>query len=567
MEYILGINCFTHDSAVTLLKDGVPVFACEEERLSREKHSKKFPEKALAYALKINQLTIDDIDHVAFFFDYKLAAFNFIKYIVRYFPHSLTFVRGDRSSIGFDILTVNDRIREAFGAKSRRLKYKFHYIKHHECHAASAFFLSPFEESAILSIDGWGELISTWLGKGYGNKIQNIAVTQYPDSIGSFYAAFTDYLGFQMLSDEYKVMGLAAYGKPAYKDIFKELIRFDDGGKIKINLKYFTFWKKNWTETQWYSPELLKLLGPVRHCDEEITQRHMDIAATVQHVTEQAVVHIARYLYEKTGSKNLSYAGGVALNCVANQQILEHTPFENIFIQPAAYDAGTSLGAALYCYHMTLGRPRKYRMDHSYLGDGFSETDCLSAIRKFDLSFTLSDAIAKDTAELLAEGKIIAWFQNKMEWGPRALGNRSILADPRKAEMKEIINAKVKFRELFRPFAPSVLEERAPDFFDGNQFSPYMLLVVPVRESKKHIIPAVTHVDGTARVQVVNRAQNALYYDLISEFDRITGVPVILNTSFNVKGEPIVFSPEDAIKCFLKTDIDYLILENYIVKK
>lgn len=567
MGYILGINCFTHDAAATLLKDGIPVFACEEERLNRQKHTKAFPKYAIEYALKENDLTINDLDHIAFFFDYKLATINFIKYIFKYFPQSLIFVTADRPSIGMDILTMDQRIKREFNLSSRNNHYKFHYVKHHECHAASSYFVSPFEESAILSIDGWGELTSTWLGKGYDNKFEVISVTNYPNSIGSFYATLTDYLGFQMLSDEYKVMGLAPYGKPTFKDKFKELIRFKDNGEIELNLKYFTFWKKNWTETKWYSDELIKLLGPNRKEEDEITERHMDIAATLQYVTEEAIIHIARNLYKLTKSKNLAYAGGVALNCVANRKILERTAFKNIFVQPAANDAGASLGAALYCYHVILQQPRKYLMEHCYLGGEFEDGAITKAIEESGLKPLKSNDIAKEIAKLIADGKIIAWFQGRMEFGPRALGNRSILADPRRADMKDIINAKVKFREPFRPFAPSVLEEKADEYFEGPSHSPFMLLVAPVKESKKNIIPAVTHVDGTARVQTVNTTQNPLYYRLISEFEKLTGVPVILNTSFNVKGEPIVFSPDDAIKCFLKTDIDYLVMANYIIQK
>lgn len=567
MGYILGINCFTHDSAAALLEDGIPIFASEEERLNREKHTKKFPKYAIEYALMANNLSIDDLDHIAFFFDYKLAAVNFIKYVIKYFPQSLIFITGDRPSIGKDILTMNQRIKKEFKLTGRNNHYRFHYVEHHECHAASCFFVSPFEEAAILSIDGWGELTSTWLGRGYGNRIKAISVTNYPDSIGSFYATFTDYLGFQMLSDEYKVMGLAAYGKPSFKDRFKEIIRLKDNGKVQLDLKYFTFWMKNWTETKWYSDELVKLLGPARREDEPITERHMDIAATLQYVTEEAIIHVARHLYELTKSKNLAYAGGVALNCVANRRILEATPFENIFIQPAANDAGTSLGAALYCHHILLNKPRKYVMENCYLGGKFSDSDFVKAIKQFGLNSLKSNSITKDVARLLADGKIVAWFQDKMEFGPRALGNRSILADPRRADMKDIINAKVKFREPFRPFAPSVLEEKADEYFEDSGYSPFMLLIAPVRESKKNVIPAVTHADGTARVQTVNKSQNPLYYELIEEFEKLTGVPVLLNTSFNIKGEPIVFSPVDAIKCFLKTDIDYLVFGDHLIQK
>ncbi len=567
MEYILGLNCFTHDSAVALLKDGIPIFACEEERLSREKHTKKFPKLAIDYALKKEGISLSDIQYVSFFFDYKLASVNFIKYILRYFPQSMIFILGDRPSIIKDVVTINQRLKQEFSREHFNKSHEFFPLKHHECHAASSFFPSPFEEAAVLSVDGWGELTSTWLGHGKGNKIKALSVDNFPHSLGSFYATFTDYLGFQMLSDEYKVMGLASYGKPKYINEFKELIRFKKNGKIELNLKYFSFWKKNWTETEWYSPKLLELLGPRRNEEDETTERHMNIAATVQYMTEEAVIHIANDLYRRTQSPNLAYAGGVALNCVANRKILERTPFKNIFIQPASNDAGTSLGSALYCYHMILNQPRKYEMDHCYLGGEFGERDIQVAISQSTLKSTRSASIAKETAHLLSQGKIIGWYQGKMEFGPRALGNRSILADPRRAEMKEIINAKVKFREPFRPFAPSVLQEKSNDYFIDSQYSPFMLLVAHVREAKKSIIPAVTHVDGTARVQTVSQTQNPRYYDLISEFEKETGVPVLLNTSFNVKGEPIVFSPNDAIRCFLKTDLDYLILGDYILSR
>ncbi len=550
--YILGFNAYGHDTSFSLLKDGLPVMVIEEERLTRVKHTKEFPLKSLHFCLDSQGLTIDDIDHIGYYFNPYLTAVNLARYLVEYFPRSLRFMGGDRLNIGGSIFGLPKKIESIFGLS--RGNFKFHYIKHHEAHAASAFFPSQFERAAVLSIDGWGEFTSTWLGVGSGLKMKPLKVFRFPHSIGCVYTSVTEYLGFRMMNGEGKVMGLAPYGKPRYLDKFREIIALKSEGRIAVDTSYFSYYYKNWTRHDWISQKFIDTFGPKRVPESELTQDHCDIAASLQAACEEAAVHIANHLYEITKEPKLCYAGGFALNSVANNKILERTPFKEIFIQPSAGDAGTSLGCTLKIYNGILRQPRKFVQETAYLGPEYSNEEIETELKGNQrITYEKRADLATLTARLISEGKIIGWFQGRMECGPRALGNRSILADPRNPGMKDILNSKVKHREGFRPFAPVVLEEKVSQYFDGADFSPFMLLVMPVKKSKRKVIPAITHVDGTARVQTVNEKQNAGFYGLIKEFEKITGEPVAINTSFNVRGEPIVCSPKDALHCFLHT--------------
>jgi carbamoyltransferase len=441
-------------------------------------------------------------------------------------------------------------------------KTKIYFIEHHSAHAASTFFVSPFEEAAIITVDNRGEGVSATLDIGRANNINRIGAIQLPHSLGMVYRAVTTrVLGFGPF-DEYKVMGLAAYGQPNYLDIFKEIIQIKPGGKFKINSSYFDFEYQGQLAKKFFD-----CLGPARRPGEPVTKRHMDIASSLQKVTEEAVINMVNDLYAETKMKNLCLAGGVALNSVMNGRILKEGPFKDIFIQPAANDAGCSLGAAYYLYNQILKKPRSFVMEHAYYGPSFSEGQIKAELELNKVKYQYCKDTTQTAAKLLSEGKIVGWFQGRMEWGPRGLGSRSILADPRDAGMKDKINKYVKHREEFRPFAPSVLEEHCGDYFESSYPSPYMLLVCPVNEDRKSVVPAITHVDGTARVQTVNKKTSPLYYELIQEFYKITGVPVILNTSFNDNTEPIVCTPKEAIKCFYGTGLDYLFMGNFMLSK
>jgi len=456
------------------------------------------------------------------------------------------------------------------------------FAEHHQSHAASAFFASPFEDAAILTIDGVGEWTTTSYGYGSGNKITLTHEIKFPHSLGLLYSAFTQYLGFKVNSGEYKVMGLAPYGKPVYYDLIMEnMIDLKDDGSFKLNMDYFAYTYAQ----QMINDKFVELFGhPPREPEAKIEQHHCDIAMSIQRVTEEVMLRMVNHLYEETGQKNLCMAGGVALNSVANGRIIRETPFEEVFIQPTAGDAG-GIGVATFIWFNILGNkhdvahksnpngirtgPEKDLMQNSYLGPEYSNDEIKRFLDEKEVVYEElgREELLKRTAEIIAGKRVVGWFQGRMEWGPRALGNRSILADPRDKEMKDIVNLKVKFRESFRPFAPTVLLDKAAEYFELDRQSPYMLLVAQVREDKKRVIPAVTHVDGSARVQTIAREDNPLYYDLIDAFYKITGVPVVLNTSFNVRGEPIVCTPEDAYTCFMRTKMDNLVMGNFMMRK
>jgi carbamoyltransferase len=439
-------------------------------------------------------------------------------------------------------------------------------VKHHLCHAASAFLISPYDQAATLTVDGSGEIASTTLGVGQGSRIRIFKEIHFPHSLGYLYVALTHYLGFTPDSDEYKVMALASFGEPRYYEAFKKIIRLKPGGGYEFDLSYFNY--QRGIRMPWVSEKFVRAFGPRRRRGAELTRHHYDIAWALQKRLEDAVLHLAGHLHDRTGLRNLCFAGGTALNCRLNQALLRESPFENVFVQPAANDAGTGIGSAFYIWH-GLGRPRDFVLEDMYLGPGYSRTQCRMALDDANLSAEelAEDQLIERTADLLEKGKVVAWFQGRMEMGPRALGNRSILADPRRAEMKDVINSKVKHRESFRPFAPAVLEEAAAEYFQGAIASPYMLFVFPVRPEKIDVIPAVAHVDGTARIQTVTRGANPRFFELLKAFERKTGVPVLLNTSFNVMGEPIVCTPQEAITCYRSTQIDALVLNDFLLVK
>ena len=557
---ILGISCFYHDSAACLIQDGHVVAAASEERFTRKKHDEDFPTKAVEYCLKSGGIEAKDLDYVGF---YDKPVLKFERLISTYLS---TFPRGFFSYSKAMPVWLKEKLWiPSMIRKELNYKGKILFTEHHMSHAASAFLVSPFKEAAILTVDGVGEWATASYGVGKDRQIDLFKEIRFPHSLGLLYSAFTYYLGFKVNSAEYKVMGLAPYGEPKYVDQVKQLIDIKDDGSFTMDMSYFSYHYG----LRMVNGKFSKLFGgPPREGESKLDQRHKDIAASVQKVTEEVMLKMAGYLHRETGMDKLCLAGGVALNCVANGRVLREGPFKDIFIQPAAGDAGGALGVAAYIYHSVLDNPRIESMEHAYLGPEYSEADIQSMLKEYAAPAKRleRDDLVREVAELIDGQTVIGWFQGRMEFGPRALGGRSIIADARNPKNKDVVNLKIKFRESFRPFAPTVLEERISEYFEIDRPSPYMLLVAPVREGKR-VIPSVTHVDHSARIQSINRSQNSLYYDLIKEFDRRTGVPVIINTSFNVRGEPIVCTPEDAYRCFMRTHMDYLVLGPYLLDK
>ncbi len=557
---VLGISAYYHDAAASLLQKGEVIAAVEEERFSRIKNDAAFPLQAVNYCVQAGGISFYDIDYIVFYEKPFLKFWRVLVDHINSYPFSL------RRFLQLMPYWLEDRLSFPL-VLEREFDYKkdVFFIHHHLSHAASAFLPSGFEEAAILTSDAVGEWATSTFGVGRGGKIEIIKEIKYPHSLGLFYSTVTSFLGFQALRGEGKVMGLAGWGRPVLGDKFAEIIKVFPDGSVKLNMEYFHFNRSKYM----FNCCWRKLFGPPRRPEEKIKDIHRDIAATLQSITEEALIKQARFIYSSTKLENLCLAGGVFLNCIANHRILEETPFKQVFIQPAAGDAGGALGAALYVYNCILKKKRKYKMDSAYLGPSFSssfiENFLLSHQQKFEKmeEYKLLEYIAKR----LSEGNIVGWFQGRTEWGPRALGNRSILADPRRRDMKDILNYKVKKREGFRPFAPAVLEERAYEYFRLRQLSPFMLLAAKVKEDVKDRIPAVVHIDGTARVQTVNIKANKRFYLLIKEFYKITGVPVILNTSFNLRGEPIVNTPQDAYDTFVKSGMDILVLGDYVITK
>lgn len=572
---ILGINAYHGDSSACLIRDGEIVAAAEEERFRRIKHWAGFPIEAIKYCLAEANISPHDIDHIGISRDPSAHLHKKVLYTLLRRP-SFSLIK-DRLANMARVRDPKRELCEALGISPSALRAQLHRVEHHRAHMASAFFVSPFKEAAILSIDGFGDFVSTMLGEGEGNRIRVLDQVEFPHSLGLFYLAVTQYLGFLKYGDEYKVMGLAAYGKPIFLDDFRKIVRLHRGGTFELDLDFFRHHTEG-VEMTWnneqpkvgraFSDKFVKKFGPPRHPQEPIAKRHEDIAASLQAMLEEAYFHILNNLYERTKKKSLCLAGGVAFNSVANGKIFDHTPFEEVYIQPAAGDAGTALGAAYYVYHQVLGEPRKFIMRHAYWGPHFSTDVVENYLKQYGLNYQVLDEniLIEKAVHAIASGKVVGWFQGRMEWGPRALGNRSILADPRKAKMKDILNARIKRREPFRPFAPSILIEATKDYFEKDYPDPFMIKVYPIKEEKREIIPAVTHVDGTGRLQTVDREENPLYWNLIRAFDELTGVPVVLNTSFN-ENEPIVCTPQEALECYLRTKMDVLILENFLLKK
>lgn len=559
--YILGLDCYGHDSAAALIKDGQLMAAIEEERLNREKHTSVFPLRAIKACLEIGGIKAQDLDYIGYYWNPYLGLANRFCHICRYFPTSLHLISSRTDKFGA-MLKIKKLIKESLSLGS---KTKILYLEHHPTHAASCFLVSPFEQAAILSIDAAGEWTTTWLGLGQGHQLKAIKKINFPHSLGILYGAVTAFLGFKFASGEGKVMGLAPYGRPSFINQFRKIVKLKPKGSFELDLSYFDFHR--YGKKKWFSDKFFKTFGPARQPESELTQRDKDLAASLQLRLEEVALHLADYLYQQTKIKNLCLAGGVALNSVMNSRLFKESPFEEIFIQPAANDAGCSLGAAYYIYNVCLGQPRNFIFEKPSTGPEYSDEEIERVLVNQSISYKKCSDPAQEAAQLLAQQKIIGWFQGRLEFGPRALGNRSILADPRPAEMKDILNARVKHRESFRPFAPSILAEKCSQYFETDYPSPYMLLVYSIRPEKKKLIPAVVHIDGTGRVQTVEEKINPLYYQLIKNFEQLTGLPLILNTSFNVRGQPIVCSPQEALDCFQQTAMDALIIGNYIVSK
>lgn len=557
---ILGISCFYHDSAACLLQDGKVIAAASEERFTRKKHDQEFPANAIDYCLREGGITADELDYVGFY-DKPFLKFERILYTyVATFPKSFpSFVKAIPLWLK-QKLWIPHLIRKHLDYQGEIL-----FIEHHMSHAASSFLVSPFQEAAILTLDGVGEWATATHAVGRDRDIEIMKEIRFPHSLGLLYSAFTYYLGFKVNSAEYKVMGLAPYGEPKYMKEINELITVVEDGSFKTNMKYFSY-DYGLTMTNKRFHELFG--APPRKPEEKLEQRHMDIARSVQQITEEIVLRMVNQIHKETGLENLCMAGGVALNCVANGRVIRETPFKNLFIQPAAGDAGGAVGVASYIHHHILDNPRTFVWDHTFLGPGFTEKEIQDYLDEIGAPYLRleRDELLKSVAKLIDEQKVIGWFQGRMEFGPRALGNRSIIADARNPKNKDVVNLKIKFRESFRPFAPTILEDHSEEYFELDRPSPYMLLVAQVRENNR-TIPSVTHVDGSARIQTVNRNENPLYYDLIEEFYRQTNCPVIINTSFNVRGEPIVCTPQDAFACFMRTNMDYLVLANFLLDK
>jgi carbamoyltransferase len=558
---ILGISAFYHDSAAALLIDGALVAAAHEERFTRIRHDASVPKHAAKYCLEAAGLGVDDLDYIVF---YDKPFMKFERILMTYistFPRSLPSFTKSLPIWLKEKLWIPNLLHKALGYDGEVL-----FTEHHQSHAASAFLPSPFEEAAILTCDGVGEWATTTQGIGKGDCVELIKEVRFPHSLGLLYSAFTYYLGFRVNSAEYKVMGAAPYGEPKYaQKILDELVDLRDDGSFKLNMKYFAYdYGLRMT-----NDEFSNLFGhPVRKRESEMEQFHWDMAASIQKVTETAILHMVNDLHARTGMKYLCMAGGVALNCVSNGRIIREGPFEDLWVQPAAGDAGGALGAALFVHNTILGKPRATRMEHCYWGPEYSDAAIQQYLEARGAPFrTLTrDEMIRETARQLdQEQAVVGWFQGRTEWGPRSLGARSILADARNEENWQRVNLKIKFRESFRPFAPAVLADKTSEWFDIDRESPYMLLVCQVREGRH--IPAVTHVDGSARLQTVTRESHAEFYDLLSEFDQRTGCPVMINTSFNVRGEPIVLSPEHAYLCFMRTNMDVLVLGNQVLLK
>ncbi len=589
---ILGISCFYHDSAAALVRDGQLVAAAEEERFSRIKHDFGFPSLAIQFCLEAGGIHAQDLDYVVYYEKPFLKFERILQSSLQTFPRSYEVFRESMIAWLSDKLWVQNTISDKLDIPASKVIS----IDHHASHAASAFFASPFEDAAILTVDGVGEWATAAFGTGTGSRIELTRELRFPHSIGLLYSAFTAYLGFEVNEGEYKVMGMAPYGSPKYVDKVWKLIELGDDGSFRLNMDYFCF---HHSARHTINRKFIELFGPAREPSmlffttssgypayfgarppdfEQQAARNQfyaDVASSIQKVTEEVLLHMARALHRETGRSRLCMAGGVALNSVANTRILRETPFTELYVQPAAGDGGGAVGAALYAYHQLLGKPRSFVMEHAYWGKAYSEGEAVDWFRAQNIPHEVlssQDAMMDRVVEALTQGQVVGWHQGRFEWGPRALGSRSILADARRADMKDIVNTKIKFREPYRPFAPSVLAEAAERYFElpnaaCHMPARFMLLVVPVRPEHHKTRPAITHVDGSGRLQTVVKDTNPLYYSMIERFGQATGVPVVLNTSFNLKGEPIVNTPANAHHTFNKSDMDMLVVGNVVVRK
>jgi carbamoyltransferase len=572
--YVLGINAYHAGASACLLRDGVVVAAVEEERLNRQKYWSGFPALSIQKCLSMGGVAPQELDHIAISRDPNANFLRKAFWAVRRSPKVgyLT----DRLINRRKVAKVDETFCAAMGLPRREVRAAFHHVEHHRAHMASTFFVSPFEKAAVLSVDGMGDFVSTMWGSGSGNQIDVTDSIYFPHSLGFLYTAVSQWLGFTGFGDEGKVMGLASYGTPTVEGL-EDLVRIQSDGSFELNMDYFRH-EREGVEMTWgegtptlgplYSQKFIDRFGPTRTRSTPVEKIHEDMAATLQHVVERALEALLHRLHRQTGLSDLCLAGGVALNGVFNGKIRKRTPFKQIYVQPAANDAGTALGAAAYVWHQVLGKPRGYVMRDAYAGPSYTNQDIQHSLKKAGLEYSALDegALATNAAQLIANGNVVGWFQHRMEWGPRALGARSILADPRRAEMKDVLNARIKQREPFRPFAPSMLEHAVSEYLEGALPDPFMVTVYPVRAHKKSEIPAVTHVDGSARLQSVTADHAPHYARVISAFEAETGVPVVLNTSFN-ENEPIVCTPDDAVDCFMRTRMDALAIGNYLVTR
>lgn len=590
--HILGISCYFHDASAAILRDGHMLAAAEEERFTRKKHDYGYPEHAIDFCLESAGICAGDLDYVAFFEKPFIKFERLLLSSLQSFPRSSRVFREAMITWLGDKLWIKSLIQKRLGIPASRIIFS----QHHLSHAASAFLCSPFDEAAILTVDGVGEWATATMGVGKDNNIRILNEIRFPHSLGLLYSAFTAFLGFEVNEGEYKVMGMAPFGQPRFVDEVYKLIHVANDGSFELDMDYFLF---HCSTEQTFGSKFVKLFGPPRDRHSHFftpstgfpsyfgerpanvekigreNQRYADIAASIQVVTEEVLLKMAKHLQRETGSKRLCMAGGVALNSVANSRLLKETPFEEIYIQPAAGDGGGALGAALFAHHMVLGKPRSFVMEHASWGQEHSASAVEEFLRGNNIAYQRlesQDRLIERVVDHLQDGRVVGWFDGRFEWGPRALGQRSILADPRRGDMKDIVNVKIKFREPFRPFAPSVLAERAEEYFDlpdalKHYPARFMLYVVDVHEDKQDVIPAITHVDGTGRLQTVRNDVNPKYYQLIDAFGQATGVPMVLNTSFNLKGEPIVNTPAEAFSTFSRSGMDVLVLGSCVVEK
>jgi carbamoyltransferase len=573
--YIIGINAYHGDASAAIIKDGRLIAAVEEERLNRIKHCAGFPEHSIRYCLEAAGVRLEEVDHVGISRDPSAHLHKKILYAAQ----RLGVFRQAKNRLAntAKVRDLREELARVFGVSKRSLRARFHNVEHHLAHLASCFFVSPFERAALLSIDGFGDFISTMWAMGTENSIAVLGQVEYPHSTGIVYTATTQFLGFPHYGDEGKVMGLAPYGQPRFIDQFREIIRTEERGQFRLQLDYFRHHAEG-VEMSWdqgspvigriFSDQFVKTFGPAREPGAPLTDRERDIAASLQLRLEEIAFHVLNHLHEQTGLADLGLAGGVAYNSVMNGKILLNTPFTRIFVQPAAGDSGTALGVCYHLHNQVLKQQRGEAMIGAYTGPQFSDEEVLAALQQSRVEFEgyTDDEVTKRAAHDIAEGLVVGWFQGRMEFGPRALGNRSIVVDPRRAEMKDVLNQRIKKREPFRPFAPSILEEHVGEYFEQTHPAPTMLMVYQIKPEKHAQVPAITHVDGTGRLQTVSRKLNQRYYQLISDFAELTGVPLVLNTSFN-ENEPVVCTPQQAIDCFLKTRMDALYLGNYAVRR